>query len=72
MICPSCGADGDDFVIDYRKLLMTGIVRRRRQCRYCNARFTTYEIHASKKLQKLVRSRERKGELNMLTEIENV
>ena len=41
MICPRCGAETK--VIDKRYLKMTNRNRRRRECRRCGYRFTTYE-----------------------------
>ncbi len=42
MQCPFCGED-DDKVIDSRASEAGRAVRRRRQCRRCQRRFTTYE-----------------------------
>ena len=42
MQCPFCGGD-DDKVIDSRSSEVGRAVRRRRQCRRCGRRFTTYE-----------------------------
>ena len=42
MQCPFCGAD-DDKVIDSRSSEGGRAVRRRRECRRCRRRFTTYE-----------------------------
>ncbi len=42
MRCPFCGVN-DDKVIDSREADAGGSVRRRRQCKKCNKRFTTYE-----------------------------
>lgn len=42
MQCPFCGAD-DDKVIDSRSSEGGRAVRRRRECRRCSRRFTTYE-----------------------------
>jgi transcriptional repressor NrdR len=40
--CPSCGAD-DDRVVDSRPSPDGGAIRRRRECRSCGVRFTTFE-----------------------------
>jgi transcriptional repressor NrdR len=40
--CPSCGAD-DDRVVDSRPSLAGDTIRRRRECRACGDRFTTFE-----------------------------
>jgi transcriptional repressor NrdR len=40
--CPSCGAD-DDRVVDSRPSPDGGAIRRRRECRACGVRFTTFE-----------------------------
>lgn len=42
MRCPHCGAD-DDRVVDSRPAEDGAAVRRRRQCRACAERFSTYE-----------------------------
>jgi len=42
MRCPFCG-DNKDKVIDSRAADGGRVIRRRRQCRACNQRFTTYE-----------------------------
>lgn len=42
MRCPSCGVD-DDRVVDSRPTPGRDAVRRRRECRACGARFTTFE-----------------------------
>ena len=42
MRCPRCGADNDR-VIDSRSSVEGDIIRRRRECLKCAARFTTYE-----------------------------
>jgi len=42
MRCPWCDAD-DDRVIDSRAADGGGAIRRRRECRACTRRFTTYE-----------------------------
>lgn len=42
MICPFCGHD-DDRVIDSRSSEGGQAIRRRRQCKACGRRFTTYE-----------------------------
>ena len=41
MKCPNCYTDQDHHVIQTRKAGET--VKRRRECRYCGYRFTTYE-----------------------------
>jgi transcriptional repressor NrdR len=40
--CPSCGAD-DDRVVDSRPSQDGQAIRRRRECRRCGVRFTTFE-----------------------------
>jgi transcriptional repressor NrdR len=40
--CPSCGAD-DDRVVDSRPVPAGDAIRRRRECRACGLRFTTFE-----------------------------
>jgi transcriptional repressor NrdR len=40
--CPSCGAD-DDRVVDSRPSTSGDAIRRRRECRSCGLRFTTFE-----------------------------
>jgi transcriptional repressor NrdR len=40
--CPSCGAD-DDRVVDSRPSTGGDAIRRRRECRSCGLRFTTFE-----------------------------
>jgi transcriptional repressor NrdR len=40
--CPSCGAD-DDRVVDSRPSTSGDAIRRRRECRTCGLRFTTFE-----------------------------
>jgi transcriptional repressor NrdR len=40
--CPSCGAD-DDRVVDSRPSTNGDAIRRRRECRSCGLRFTTFE-----------------------------
>jgi transcriptional repressor NrdR len=40
--CPSCGAD-DDRVVDSRPSPAGDAIRRRRECRACGERFTTFE-----------------------------
>jgi transcriptional repressor NrdR len=40
--CPSCGAD-DDRVVDSRPSPSGDAIRRRRECRACGLRFTTFE-----------------------------
>lgn len=42
MRCPTCGAD-DDRVVDSRPSQDGEAIRRRRECRGCGARFTTFE-----------------------------
>jgi len=42
MICPYCDAN-DDQVIDSRSSEQGRVIRRRRQCKKCGKRFTTYE-----------------------------
>ena len=42
MKCPYCRA-GDSRVVDTREMVDLDAVRRRRQCRDCGRRFTTYE-----------------------------
>ena len=42
MRCPTCGAD-DDRVVDSRPSQDGETIRRRRECRRCGARFTTFE-----------------------------
>ena len=42
MRCPFCGVN-DDKVIDSREVDAGGSVRRRRECKKCDKRFTTYE-----------------------------
>lgn len=42
MRCPSCGAD-DDKVVDSRPTSDGTAIRRRRECRACGTRFTTFE-----------------------------
>ncbi len=42
MRCPSCGAD-DDRVVDSRPSTGGDAIRRRRECRSCSLRFTTFE-----------------------------
>lgn len=42
MRCPFCRAS-DSRVVDTREIVEIGAVRRRRQCRECGRRFTTYE-----------------------------
>ncbi len=43
MKCPSCGYE-DSKVIDSRPVEENNSIKRRRECLYCHARFTTYEI----------------------------
>jgi transcriptional repressor NrdR len=40
--CPTCGAD-DDRVVDSRPTADGEAIRRRRECRACGVRFTTFE-----------------------------
>jgi len=40
--CPGCGVD-DDRVVDSRSALAGDAIRRRRECRACSLRFTTFE-----------------------------
>lgn len=42
MRCPGCGAD-DDRVVDSRPAVTGDAIRRRRECRACGLRFTTFE-----------------------------
>ncbi len=42
MRCPGCGID-DDRVVDSRPALAGDAIRRRRECRACALRFTTFE-----------------------------
>ncbi|MCC5947309.1 MAG: transcriptional repressor NrdR [Nitriliruptoraceae bacterium] len=42
MRCPGCGAD-DDRVVDSRPASAGDAIRRRRECRACGLRFTTFE-----------------------------
>lgn len=42
MRCPNCGAD-DDRVVDSRPVAPGDAIRRRRECRHCGTRFTTFE-----------------------------
>ncbi len=42
MRCPICGAD-DDRVVDSRPAAVGDAIRRRRECRSCGQRFTTFE-----------------------------
>lgn len=58
MRCPYCDAD-DDRVVDSRSCEEGGAVRRRRECRSCTQRFSTYE--RAEQLAVLVRKRN--GEL---------
>jgi len=44
MQCPACHAD-DDEVMDSRAIDDATRVRRRRECRVCQTRFTTYETY---------------------------
>jgi len=43
MQCPHCHSRGANLVTDSRTNDDGTVVRRRRQCRSCGARFTTYE-----------------------------
>ncbi|MDR3110473.1 MAG: transcriptional regulator NrdR [Planctomycetaceae bacterium] len=43
MRCPFCHKDQADRVLDTRPAEDGAVVRRRRQCKACNRRFTTYE-----------------------------
>ncbi|HVB06862.1 MAG TPA: transcriptional regulator NrdR [Acidimicrobiales bacterium] len=42
MRCPSCGGD-EDRVVDSREVEHGAAIRRRRECRRCGYRFTTFE-----------------------------
>ena len=42
MKCPYCRASNSR-VVDTREIATRGVIRRRRQCRECSRRFTTYE-----------------------------
>lgn len=42
MLCPYCGED-KDHVVDSRSMAEGTAIRRRRECRVCKRRFTTYE-----------------------------
>ena len=42
MRCPGCGADNDR-VVDSRPAVTGDAIRRRRECRACGLRFTTFE-----------------------------
>ncbi|OGR83181.1 MAG: transcriptional regulator NrdR [Elusimicrobia bacterium RIFCSPLOWO2_01_FULL_64_13] len=42
MRCPFCG-QSDDAVMDSRPIDSAGVIRRRRLCKSCQKRFTTYE-----------------------------
>jgi transcriptional repressor NrdR len=42
MRCPDCGTD-DDHVVDSRPQPGSEAIRRRRECRACGSRFTTFE-----------------------------
>jgi len=46
MLCPDCGHD-KNLVADSRKMIVDGdpCIWRRRQCRKCGGRFTTYECY---------------------------
>lgn len=43
MKCPACGYD-DSKVIDSRPVEENNSIRRRRECRKCHSRYTTYEV----------------------------
>ena len=49
MRCPKCGG-GDTRVIDSRTQEVTNAIKRRRECRACGYRFTTYEVIESSPL----------------------
>ncbi len=55
MRCPKCGAQNDK-VIDSRTSRDGALIRRRRECLGCNARFTTYEEISHEKLRVLKRN----------------
>lgn len=42
MKCPFCGKD-DDAVLDSRPLHEGEVIKRRRECKHCSRRFTTFE-----------------------------
>ena len=42
MLCPEC--NGPTIVRDSRPVIHLNYIRRRRECMYCHARFTTYEF----------------------------
>ena len=44
MICPNCSTPDNSKIIDCRSLLSLNIKRRRRLCKYCEHKFTTYEL----------------------------
>lgn len=48
MWCPTCDCKCDSVVIDTTcsKLTSGEVIKRRRACNKCGAKFTTYEIHA--------------------------
>jgi transcriptional regulator NrdR family protein len=46
LLCPHCGKSGALSVIDSRAVRGLNAIRRRRQCDWCNLRFTTYEVIA--------------------------
>ncbi len=60
MRCPYCGLD-EDRVIDSRSAEDGGAVRRRRACRACGQRFSTYE----RVEQPVLRVRKRSGDLEL-------
>ncbi|MGM0818012.1 MAG: transcriptional regulator NrdR [Actinomycetota bacterium] len=60
MRCPYCGLD-DDRVIDSRSAEEGDAVRRRRACRACGQRFSTYE----RVEQPVLRVRKRSGDLEL-------
>ena len=55
MRCPKCGAQ-DDKVIDSRSSRDGALIRRRRECLGCSARFTTYEEISHERLRVLKRN----------------
>lgn len=52
MKCPQCGAPEDNKVIESRPLFSMNINKRRRECKYCGHRFTTYELIATEQDKK--------------------
>ncbi len=59
MRCPFCGVN-DDKVIDSREVDAGGSIRRRRQCKKCGKRFTTYEhVEQTTRLMVIKRSGDR-------------